>query len=127
MPEQLTGGSFGLQLGSRAHPVQSFYVMMAVMVVALAESRARQPQDDGKALRATRDDADAAKLKEAALKLNNKIVTITGPYEINETGKQFKNEFAVMQNTPGGVEVVYPAEIATAKAIYPVPPYKDRK
>jgi len=33
----------------------------------------------------------------------------------------------VMQNTPTGVEVVYPAEIATAKAAYPVPPYKDRK
>ena len=36
MPEEITGGSFGLQLGSRAHPVQSFYVMMAVMVLALA-------------------------------------------------------------------------------------------
>ncbi len=62
MPEQLTGGSFGLQLGSRAHPVQSFYVMMAVMVAALAAilwlSRSRL----GKALRATRDDADAAEM-----------------------------------------------------------------
>jgi branched-chain amino acid transport system permease protein len=62
MPEEITGGSFGLQLGSRAHPVQSFYVMMAVMVVALAIilwlSRSRL----GKALRATRDDADAAEM-----------------------------------------------------------------
>jgi branched-chain amino acid transport system permease protein len=62
MPEEITGGSFGLQLGSRAHPVQSFYVMMAVMVVALATilwlSRSRL----GKALRATRDDADAAEM-----------------------------------------------------------------
>ncbi len=62
MPEELTGGSFGLQLGSRAEPVQSFYVMMAVMVVALATilwlSRSRL----GKALRATRDDADAAEM-----------------------------------------------------------------
>lgn len=53
MPEEITGGSFGLQLGSRAHPVQSFYVMMAVMVVALSTivwlSRSRL----GKALRAT--------------------------------------------------------------------------
>ena len=60
MPEEITGGSFGIQLGSRAHPVQSFYVMMGVMVVALATilwlSRSRL----GKALRATRDDADAA-------------------------------------------------------------------
>lgn len=62
MPEEITGGSFGLQLGSRAHPVQSFYVMMAVMVAALATilwlSRSRL----GKALRATRDDADAAEM-----------------------------------------------------------------
>jgi branched-chain amino acid transport system permease protein len=62
MPEEITGGSFGLQLGSRAHPVQSFYVMMAVMLLALATilwlSRSRL----GKALRATRDDADAAEM-----------------------------------------------------------------
>ena len=70
---------------------------------------------------------DAAKLKEAALKLNDKMVTVTGPYQIDQTGKQFKNEFAVMQNTPNGPEVVYPPEVATAQAIYPVPPYKDRK
>ena len=70
---------------------------------------------------------DAAKLKEAALKLNDKMVTVTGPYQIDDTGKQFKNEFAVMQNMPNGPEVVYPPEVATAKAIYPVPPYKDRK
>ncbi len=70
---------------------------------------------------------DAAKLKEAALKLSDKIVTVTGPYQIDSTGKQFKNEFAVMQNMPTGPEVVYPPEVATAKAVYPVPPYKDRK
>lgn len=60
MPEEITGGSFGLQLGSRAEPVLSFYVMMAVMLVALGTilwlSRSRL----GKALRAVRDDAEAA-------------------------------------------------------------------
>lgn len=70
---------------------------------------------------------DADKLKAAALKLSDKIVTVTGPYQIDATGKQFKNEFAVMQNMSSGPEVVYPPEVATAKAIYPVPPYKDRK
>ncbi|MGD9881255.1 MAG: amino acid ABC transporter substrate-binding protein [Reyranella sp.] len=70
---------------------------------------------------------EAAKLKAAALKLNNKIVTVTGPYEIDQTGKQFKSEFAVMQNMPSGPEAVFPPEIATAKAVYPAPPYKDRK
>lgn len=60
MPEEITGGSFGLQLGSRAEPLLSFYVMMAVMLTALGLilwlSRSRL----GKALRAVRDDPDAA-------------------------------------------------------------------
>lgn len=60
MPEEITGGSFGLQLGSRAEPVLSFYVMMGVMLLALGSilwlSRSRL----GKALRAVRDDAEAA-------------------------------------------------------------------
>jgi len=60
LPEEITGGSFGLQLGSRAEPLQAFYVMMVVMAVALATmfwlSRSRL----GKALRAVRDDAEAA-------------------------------------------------------------------
>jgi branched-chain amino acid transport system permease protein len=60
LPERITGGSFGLQLGSRAQPVLSFYVMMAVMLLALGTilwlSRSRL----GKALRAVRDDAEAA-------------------------------------------------------------------
>jgi branched-chain amino acid transport system substrate-binding protein len=70
---------------------------------------------------------DAARLKEAAVKLSGKIVTLTGPYEIDQTGKQYKNEFVVMQNLPGGPEVVYPPEVATAKAVYPAPAFKDRK
>lgn len=60
MPEEITGGSFGLQLGSQAQPVLSFYVMMVVMVLALGcilwLSRSRL----GKALRAVRDDPEAA-------------------------------------------------------------------
>jgi branched-chain amino acid transport system permease protein len=60
MPEEITGGSFGLQLGSHAEPVLAFYVMMVVMMAALGTilwlSRSRL----GKALRAVRDDAEAA-------------------------------------------------------------------
>jgi branched-chain amino acid transport system permease protein len=60
MPEEITGGSFGLQLGSHAEPVLAFYVMMVVMTAALGTilwlSRSRL----GKALRAVRDDAEAA-------------------------------------------------------------------
>jgi len=69
---------------------------------------------------------DAAKLKEAALKLNNRIVTINGEYQIDNTGKQYKSEFAIMQNMPGGPEVISPAAVATAKGVYPAPPYSAR-
>jgi len=75
---------------------------------------------------ATAQSLDAAKLKEAALKLNGKIVTVTGEFQIDETGKQFKNEFAIMQNMPGGTEVIYPPAVATAKGVYPAPPYASR-
>ena len=60
MPDWLTGGSFGVQLGSRAEPVHSFYVMMVVMVAALATILWLARSRLGKALRATRDDPDAA-------------------------------------------------------------------
>ena len=32
-----------------------------------------------------------------------------------------------MQNLPAGSEVIYPPEVATAKAVYPAPAFKDRK
>lgn len=70
---------------------------------------------------------DAAKLKEAALRLNGRLVTVTGPYEIDSTGKQYKNEFVIMQNLPAGPEVIYPPAVATAKAVYPAPAFKDRR
>ena len=69
---------------------------------------------------------DAAKLKQAALDLNDKMVTITGEYKIDDTGKQFKNEFAIMQNMPNGPEVVFPPAVATAKSVYPAPPFNAR-
>jgi branched-chain amino acid transport system permease protein len=60
MPEEITGGSFGLQLGSRAEPLLSFYVMMAVMVAALGTILVLSRSRLGKALRAVRDDPEAA-------------------------------------------------------------------
>ena len=69
---------------------------------------------------------EAAKLKDAAVKLSGKIVTLTGEFQIDETGKQFKNEFAVVQTLPKGLEVVYPPAIATAKPVYPVPSFGER-
>jgi len=69
---------------------------------------------------------DPAKLKAAALKLNGKLVTLTGEFQVDETGKQYKNEFAIMQNLPNGPEVIYPPAVATAKAVYPAPAYGSR-
>lgn len=69
---------------------------------------------------------DAAKLKAAALQLSGKIVTACGEYQIDETGKQYKNEFSIMQTLPNGLEVVYPPAVATAKPVYPVPPFAKR-
>jgi len=69
---------------------------------------------------------DAARLKEAAIKLSGKIVTACGEYQIDETGKQYKNEFSIMQTLPNGLEVVYPPAVATAKPVYPVPQFAKR-
>ncbi|MDA7949493.1 MAG: amino acid ABC transporter substrate-binding protein [Hyphomicrobiaceae bacterium] len=69
---------------------------------------------------------DPAKLKQAALDLSKKLTVITGPYEIQDNGKQIQMEFVVMQNQPKGLEVVYPPSVATGKAIYPVPNYDKR-
>ncbi len=69
---------------------------------------------------------EAAKLKQAAMDLSEKITVMTGPYKIDETGKQTNMEFVVMQNQQDGPEVVYPTAIKTAEPIFPVPTYKDR-
>lgn len=69
-------------------------------------------------------DADA--LKKAAVDLSGKMTVMTGPYTIEPTGKQISMAFVVMQKQPGGLQVVYPPEVATAKVVYPVPPFSKR-
>lgn len=72
------------------------------------------------------DSLEPAKLKQAALDLSGKLTVITGPYQVEKSGKQLQMEFVVMQNQPQGLEVVFPPSVATAKAIYPVPIYSKR-
>ncbi len=60
MPEEITGGSFGISLGSRAEPVKSFYVMLGTMLAALLTVTWLARSRLGMALRAIRDDSDAA-------------------------------------------------------------------
>ena len=44
------------------------------------------------------DSIDPAKMKQAALDLNEKLTVMTGPYKIEPTGKQVSMEFVIMQN-----------------------------
>ena len=69
---------------------------------------------------------DPAKLKQAALDLNGTLTVMTGPYQIEPSGKQISMEFVIMQNQKNGPEVIFPASVATAKAVYPMPPYSKR-
>ena len=57
MPEEITGGSFGISLGSRAEPVKSFYVMLVTMLGALLTVTWLARSRLGKALKAIRDDS----------------------------------------------------------------------
>jgi len=73
------------------------------------------------------DSVDPTALKQAAIDLNDEeLVVMTGPYEIEDTGKQISMEFVVMQNLPDGPEVIFPEAVATTKAVYPVPPFSER-
>ncbi len=62
LPEEWTGGSFGLQLGSRAEPLNAFFLMMAVMLLAIASVLWMSRSRLGKALKAVRDDPEAASM-----------------------------------------------------------------
>jgi branched-chain amino acid transport system substrate-binding protein len=70
---------------------------------------------------------DPAKMKKAAIDLNDAaLVVMTGPYQIEPTGKQTSMEFAIMQNQKSGTEVIFPKSVATAKAVYPAPAFSKR-
>lgn len=70
---------------------------------------------------------DPAEMKKAAIALSGNLTVMTGPYAIEETGKQVSMEFVVMQNQGGGnLEVIFPPVVATADPIFPAPSYRDR-
>ena len=103
---------------------------------ALPQRQVRRRFPDGAGLRRGRDDEeiikeaqslDAAKLKDAAVKLSGKIITLTGAYQIDETGKQFKNEFAVVQNAAERAGGGLSAADRDREGGVSGAPYKDRK
>lgn len=60
MPQEITGGSFGINLGADVEPLNAFYAMLALMAAALLTVTWLARSRLGKALRAIRDDAEAA-------------------------------------------------------------------
>ncbi|MBC7134700.1 MAG: branched-chain amino acid ABC transporter permease, partial [Oceanibaculum nanhaiense] len=62
LPESWAGGSYGINLGLSISPVVTFYYMLAVMVAALLTITWLAQSRLGKALRAIRDDDQAAEV-----------------------------------------------------------------
>ena len=73
---------------------------------------------------------DAAALKKAALDLSGNVTVMTGPYEIDETGKQLLMPFIVTQvkkeNGKQHLILLYPPDVATGKIVYPIPGWDQR-
>ena len=70
---------------------------------------------------------NAADLKKAAMELSDNLTVLAGPYAIDETGKQLKMPFPVVQLQPGkGLVTVWPKEVAVAEPIYPIPGWDQR-
>ena len=60
LPEEITGGSFGINLGGSPDPLDSFYTMLFLMVATLATVTWVAHSRLGTALKAIRDDSEAA-------------------------------------------------------------------
>ncbi|RMF29565.1 MAG: hypothetical protein D6759_13635 [Chloroflexi bacterium] len=75
---------------------------------------------------------DADSLKQAALRLSGKIVTVTGPYKVDEQGRQLGAPWVItqVQENPQTKEletvVVWPPDAATREPIVPIPPWNKR-
>lgn len=73
------------------------------------------------------DSFEADKLKQAALDLSDNLTVLAGPYAVDETGKQLKMPFPVVQLQPEkGLVTVWPEEVAVAKPVYPIPAWDQR-
>jgi len=75
---------------------------------------------------ATADSMAQLELRRAAFALSGKIRTLNGPFELNAMGAQIGSITPAGQLVPDGhgklkMNVVYPPEVATAKAIYGAP------
>jgi branched-chain amino acid transport system substrate-binding protein len=65
---------------------------------------------------------DKAKIRDALAKMDMKNSLVVGGRVWFKPNGQIDNEYVMMQNLPGGkVALIYPKDIATAKAIVPIP------
>jgi branched-chain amino acid transport system substrate-binding protein len=65
---------------------------------------------------------DKAKIRDALAKMDMKNSLVVGGRVWFKPNGQIDNDYVMMQNLPGGkVSLVYPKDIATAKAIVPIP------
>ncbi len=70
---------------------------------------------------------ESGALKQAAMDLSDNLTVLAGPYAIDDTGKQLKMPFPVVQLQPdGGLETVWPPEVAVTQPIYPIPAWDER-
>ena len=78
----------------------------------------------------TANSLEAKALKKAAMELSGKMVVMTGPYEISETGKQLQMPMIVTQaqEVKGKPKLVllHPEEVATGDVVYPIPGWDKR-
>ncbi len=78
----------------------------------------------------TANSLEAKALKKAAMELSGKMVVMTGPYEISETGKQLQMPMIVTQaqKVKGKPKLVllHPEEVATGDVVYPIPGWDKR-
>jgi len=76
---------------------------------------------------------DAKDLKQAAIDLSGKLTVMTGPYEIEATGKQLQMPFTVTQvqkdKATGKLKLVllWPKAVATGEPVYPILGWDKRK
>jgi len=70
---------------------------------------------------------EAQALKDASLALSDQVTVMAGPYAIAPSGKQLKMPFPVVQNLPDkGLVTVWPKDVATETAVYPIPTWRQR-
>jgi branched-chain amino acid transport system substrate-binding protein len=78
----------------------------------------------------TANSLEASARKKAARDLSGKVTVMTGPYEIDETGKQLLMPFIVTQvqeiDGKQGLVLLFPEDVATGKIIYPIPGWDKR-